>query len=178
MKYVLTLCFITGIFAQERPNDDDNFSDYDDNRKERMEMMMVWRLTEDLNLNPDQAEKFFPRFNKHRDQLDENKKMIKALGKDMRTKLKNDEKISNKDIEKTVKKMSELRKKQIDLETEFLLGMDNLLSPEQLANLGMFKQKMMKDVRGELKERGPKHKRGMRGNKGKRGFKMNRGFQF
>lgn len=176
MKYLITLCIVTSLFAQERPTDFDGFSGGDKKRKERLEMMMVWRLTEELNLSPDQAEKFFPRFRAHRDQIDENKKVIRSLGRDIKEKLQNDEKITEKEIKSTVKKISELRKKQIDMETDFLFEMDNLLSPEQLANLGMFKQKMMKNVKNEFREHGPKSRRGSFPKKGMRGSKIKRGY--
>jgi len=53
--------------------------------------------------------------------------------------------------------------------------MDDILSPRQLANLGMFKQKMMRNIGGELREnRGKKGKRGKM--KGRRGGKKRRGF--
>jgi hypothetical protein len=74
-----------------------------------------------------------------------------------------------------VAKITELRKKHVDLESAFLLGMDDILSPRQLANLGMFKQKMMRDIRGELKER-HRGEKGHHGKKKKWGKKRRRGF--
>ena len=34
--------------------------------RERMEMMMTWKLTNDLDLTTEQAEQFFPRMKEHR----------------------------------------------------------------------------------------------------------------
>ena len=71
--------------------------------------------------------------------------------------------------------VGKIAKKHVDLEAKFLLGMDDILSPRQLANLGMFKQKMMRNIGGELREnRGKKGKRGKM--KGRRGGKKRRGF--
>ena len=154
--------------------------DFDDpdrehKRSEKMEMMMVWKLTDELTLSPEQAEKFFPRFRQHRDELDEVKKMERALGKEMKQKLKKDEDIPEKDVKETVKKITELRKKHVDLEAKFLLGMDDILSPRQLANLGMFKQKMMRNIGGVLRDmRGKKWKQDKK--KRRRGSKKRRGF--
>jgi hypothetical protein len=93
----------------------------------------------------------------------------------MKQKLKKDKGIPEKDVKETVKKITELRKKHVDLEAKFLLGMDDILSPRQLANLGMFKQKMMRNIGGELREnRGKKWKRDKK--KGRRGGKKRRGF--
>ena len=185
MKIFLTVVLMCGLNAQDFDHRDRDHEgsvkqdfdepDRDHKRSDKMEMMMAWKLTEELALSPEQAEKFFPRFRQHRDELDEVKKMERALGKEMKQKLKKDEDISVKDVKETVKKITELRKKHVDLEAKFLLGMDDVLSPRQLANLGMFKQKMMRNIGGELRENnGKKGKRGKM--KGRRGGKKRRGF--
>ena len=192
MKHVLLILLASVLVAQdkgekemddhdrgeersERDFDDfiDTSNDDGGKRSERMEMMMVWRLTEDLELTTEQAEKFFPRFREHREAMDEIRKKERALGKGLKKKLKKEENIAVDDVKETVKKITELKKSSLDLESEFLLGMDDLLSTRQLANLGLFKHKMMKDVRSELKERKKDH-RGMkkdrkRRNGGRRG---------
>ena len=170
MKILLIVALMCGVSAQ-----DFDHKDRVHERSDKMQMMMVWKLTDELALSPEQAEKFFPRFRQHRDELDEVKKMERALGKEMIQKLKKDKDISEKDVKETVKKITELRKKHVDLEAKFLLGMDDILSPRQLANLGMFKQKMMRNIGGELREnRGKKWKRDKK--KGRRGGKKRRGF--
>ena len=185
MKILLTVALMCGLNAQDfdhkdRDHERSEKQDFDDpdrdhKRSDKMEMMMVWKLTDELALSPEQAEKFFPRFRQHRDELDEVRKMERALGKEMKQKLKKDEDIPEKDVKETVKKITELRKKHVDLEAKFLLGMDDILSPRQLANLGMFKQKMMRNIGGELREnRGKKWKRDKK--KGRHGGKKRRGF--
>jgi len=177
MKITLILIMFSGLFAQDFDRDVNDIDQMKGKRKQRMEMMMVWRLTEDLELTPDQADSFFPRFRQHREEMEDLKKMTKVLGKEMKEKLRKDEEISKADITATVNKINDLKKQVIDLETKFLLGMDNLLTPKQMANLGIFKQKMMRELRGELKEHGKKKKHGMKGMKGKRGSKkMRRGY--
>ncbi len=170
MKHILLLIFVSGLIAQ-----DFDHPERGDERSEKMEMMMVWKLTEELSLTPEQAEKFFPRFRAHRNEMDDIRKMERALGKEMKQKVKKDDEISYKDVESTVNKMSDLRKKSIDLESKLVLDMKDILSARQLANLGMFKQEMMKNVRGELRDNhGKKGKRGKMnrrgGNKKRRGF--------
>ena len=185
MKIFLIVALMCALNAQDydhrdRDHERSEKQDFDDSDREhersnKMEMMMVWKLTDELALSPEQAEKFFPRFRQHRDELDEVRKMERALGKEMKQKLKKDEDIPEKDVKETVKKITELRKKHVDLEAKFLLGMDDILSPRQLANLGMFKQKMMRNIGGELrKNRVNKLKRDKK--KGRRGGKKRRGF--
>ena len=69
MKYILLISFFTGGMAQ-------NYKwDYEEDRgrrsPEKIENMLVWRLTDDLALSTEQAEKFFPRFRDHRKNLKE-----------------------------------------------------------------------------------------------------------
>jgi Spy/CpxP family protein refolding chaperone len=175
MKHILLLIFVSGLIAQDFDHPERDHEHQDGERHQRMEMMMVWKLTDELDLTPEQAEKFFPRFRQHRNELDEVRKMQHALGKEMKQNLKKDKEISENDVESTVKKISELRKKSVDLESNFILGMKDVLSPRQLANFSMFKQKMMKNIRGELKEHhGKKGKRGKM--QGRRGGKKRRGY--
>ena len=70
MKYIILFSFLTGGIAQSY--------DWNDEKKlrgrrspEKMENMIVWRLTDELDLSTDQAEKFFPRFRNHRKELEE-----------------------------------------------------------------------------------------------------------
>ena len=166
MKQILTLFIISGLMAQEHDWDEREHEGRDHERSERMESMMVWRLTEDLDLSPEQAEKFFPRFRKHRGEMDDIRKQERAIGDEVADNIHQEKDMSKDDVKKHIEKVSELRKKRIELETEYLLSMDDVLTPRQLARLGVFKERMMQDMRGELKER--KGKRGKFKHKKKR----------
>ena len=78
------------------------------------------------------------------------------------------------DLNETIKKVSELRKRHIELESQFVLGVDDILNAEQLATLGFLKHKMLRDVKDEL---GNRSKKNNRKNKiKKRGGRKSRGF--
>ena len=166
MKQILALFLISGLMAQEHDWDEREHEGRDHERSERMESMMVWRLTEDLDLSPEQAEKFFPRFRKHRGEMDDIRKQERAIGDEIRDNIHKEQDMSKDDVKKHVEKVGELRKKRIELETEYLLGMDDVLTPRQLARLGVFKERMLQAMSGELKER--KGKRGKSKHKKKR----------
>ncbi|MFL3008654.1 MAG: hypothetical protein ACJZ14_04675, partial [Candidatus Neomarinimicrobiota bacterium] len=63
----------------------------------------------------------------------------------------------------------DLKKKIIDLETEFIFSMENLLKSKQLALLATFKSRMMNDMRADLKEE-KKHKKKKKKRKKRRGM--------
>jgi len=121
--------------------------------KEKREMMMMFRLTEELDLTTKQGEKFFPRYREHRESLNAIRKEIKAVGEPMKAKLDNKDDIDKGDIKKAVNRINELKKKQADIESEFILKMEDILSPEQQVKLAFFKHKMVKDIKKEMKGR-------------------------
>ena len=169
-------------FAQEHDMmddmmDRDEMGHDDGEHRQRMESMMIWRLTEELDLKTEQAEKFFPRFREHRKNLDEIRDQEREIGKTLRRKLK-DESLNKSEVTTAVKKITSLRKKQADVEEKFILGMDDLLDVVQMTKLGMFKQKMMREMGGEMRKRGNEKKKmkkmkkmnRQRGGHRKRGF--------
>ena len=115
MKHILLFSFLTGGIAQSY--------DWDDEKKmrgrsspEKMENMIVWRLTDELDLSTDQAEKFFPRFRQHRKSLEE-------IGKQEREMIANidREEPNKKDVKKMIEEISKLRQNRIELEADFEL---------------------------------------------------------
>ena len=114
MKYILLFSFLTGAVAQNY--NWDNEKSRGRRSSEKMENMIVWRLTDDLDLTTDQAEKFFPRFRDHRKSLEE-------VGKQEREMVSNidREKLNKKDVKKTIEELSKLRQKRIELESKFVL---------------------------------------------------------
>ena len=153
MKYILLFSFLTGVIAQSY--------DWDEGKKmrgrrspEKMENMIVWRLTDELDLSIDQAEKFFPRFREHRKNLEE-------IGRQEREMIVNidQEEPNKKDVKKMIEEISKLRQNRIELEAEFVLSLDDVLAPEQMIRLGVFKQKMMMEMRAEMRDGKAKKKR-------------------
>ena len=169
MKYLLILILLSGLLAQSNDHDEKGYrkDEYKQKqRSDRMESMVIWKLTDALELSSEQAEKFFPRFREHRQAIESLHQQERELGSEMRRSMGEDEDISKSEIEKTIKGISELRKNVVDLELEFLLGIDDVLSTKQMALLGVFKQRMMDDMRGEMMRKNDK--RGKNKKKGKR----------
>ena len=138
--------------------------------KKAMETMMIWKLTEELDLQVEQADKFFPRFREHRKAIDEIKNKERALGKSLNQNMENKAKLTGAEVNKIIKESTALRKKMADLEEKFLLESGEILDPNQQAKLGLFKHKMMKNMKGKMKKR--QKRRGMKdGKKAKRGKK-------
>ena len=158
MKYVILLLVLNNLFSQGVfPKKD---------RHERKETMIIWKLTEELELTSEQAEKFFPEHREHRQNIEELREKIENLGEESWGNFDN---INSKEITKIIKERQDLKKKIIDLETEFIFRMENLLNSKQLALLATFKSRMMNDMRADLKGK-KKHKKKKKKRKKGRGI--------
>ena len=153
MKYILLFSFLTGGIAQSY--------DWDDEKKirerrspKKMENMIVWRLTDELDLSIDQAEKFFPRFREHRKSLEE----LGRQEREMIVRIDREEPNKN-DVKNMIEKISKLRQNRIVLEAEFVLGLEDVLAPDQMIRLSVFKHRMMMEMRGEMWDKKAKKKR-------------------
>lgn len=178
MNKLLLMCMVSFAIAQSdsrRGLGQDDWSNEETSRSERRESMVIWRLTEDLDLSSEQAEKFFPRFREHREQLDEIGKDERKSLIDVRYKIRDQEELSKSEMERTIKKVSALRKDRVDLETKFILGMDDILTPNQMVKLSVFKQRLMKEMQSEMRDRKGKDRKKNR-KQMKRGGRKRRGF--
>ena len=176
MNKILLACMISGIMAQGHRMEDRDHWDDEHDRPERVESMVIWRLTEDLDLSSEQAEKFFPRFREHREDLDKIGKEEREILGGIRLKIRDDKDLSKSEMEKTVKKVSELRKDRVDLESKFILGMGDILDPTQMVKLSVFKHRLMNEMKGEMKGRRGKGDKKKHRKKMKRGSRKRRGF--
>ena len=152
MKYILLIGFFAGGMAQ-------NYKwDYEEDRgrrsPEKIENMLVWRLTDDLDLSTEQAEKFFPRFRDHR-------KNLKEIGNQERNIITSVDRnnLNKNDVKKTIEEIAKLRQNRIELESDFVLGMDDILEPGQMLRLGVFKQRIMSEMKGDIQDRKGNKKR-------------------
>ena len=166
LHFILIFLSTVEIFSQ-----DDNSREilpdslYEQENRKSIESMMIWKLTEELELEVDQAEKFFPRFRQHRVEMDNLRKKQRSLAGSLKLNMKND-KLTSSEVSRIIKETSSLKRKMSDLEEKFLINSGDILNPVQQAKLGVFKHKMMKDLKGKMKNK--------RSEKGKRKFRNER----
>ena len=125
-------------------------------KKEKMEMMMAWKLTEHLKLTNEEAEKFFPRFREHRETIDAFTDKEKILNSEIKEKIERGDALSNKDLDKLLSELSELERKKIKEKRSFIDDLEGHLNNVQRAKLIGFEHRFRKDVREQLKH----HKKG------------------
>jgi len=178
MNKLFFACMLSFTIAQNdtrRDFDQNDWSNDENKRSEKRESMVIWRLTEELDLSSQQAEKFFPRFREHREKLEKIGKDERKSLMEIRFKIRDNDEISKSEMERTIKNVAELRKDRVDLETKFILGMEDILDPNQMVKLSVFKLRLMKEMQGEMRDRKGKDRKKNR-KQMKRGGRKRRGF--
>ncbi len=118
---------------------------------ERMEMMMTWKLTEELELTPEQADKFFPRMKAHRENMETIDHQIREVTVDIRDKVRDGKEISNNDFNNMFEQITEFEKQKIDEKKRFINGLNGILDNTQRVKLTMFKDRFAKDMQEQIR---------------------------
>ena len=97
------IMLMSRLSAQDAAFFEEDISDslIDEENKETMRTMMIWKLTEELDLREEQADKFFPRFRKHRKEIDVLKTKERLLGKSLSQNTNNKNKLTGSEVNKS-----------------------------------------------------------------------------
>ena len=134
-------------------------------RREQIEMLRIWKMTEELDLSEQQAEKFFPKL---RSEDKENEKLVVQRGKifrELHDKVKNGE-MNAKELDKAIDNLTEIQINIIQKNAKFIRDMEGVLSFDQQAKLIIFRHRfrermvdMMRDVqRNRMNKRNMKRR--------------------
>ncbi len=126
------LMFITGNLVAQRPQ-----TDYD---KEKLESAKVAFITNRLDLKPDQAEKFWPMFNKY---SEERHAIMRDLSKIDHSK---DADISESQAREMIQRRFKLQQNLLDKEKEFMAEVVNVISPKQAIKLSHVNREFTRQV--------------------------------
>lgn len=121
--------------------------------EEKRGAMMAWKITESLDLSEEQAEKFFPKFNKHRDEMEGIEKKQNETLKYIREALKDGKDISEKDLEKAIAEYESFESQKLSTRVKFLKGLDGVLNTNQQAELLMLPHGMKQEAKEHIMDR-------------------------
>ncbi len=113
---------------------------------ERFNTLRIALITEKLNLSSEQAEKFWPIFNDFSRERKEIKKKLRNLDKKF-------EVMNDDEVKKSVDLMFELRQKELDLEKNYHLKFQKVISIRQIAELFRAEMHFKKKLMEQLKKR-------------------------
>lgn len=120
---------------------------------QKMEMMAIWKMTEYLNLSEAQAEKFFPRMNKHRRSMEDLNKKEKELFRPLAEKIKDEKEISKSELKTVLDKVEKLEEKRTKEKNKFVRNMGDILTPAQQVKLILFEGQMKKAIKDRMRDR-------------------------
>lgn len=136
---VLILAFIVTMIsfpAQADPRDE---------AMRRIEMLRIWRLTELLDLNPEDAAKIFPVLSKYDKLFREKGDTKDNLLKQMRLELKK-EKINSVKLEKINTDIFNIERDAMNIREQMFEELSQILTPEQLAKYILFEIKFQLEI--------------------------------
>jgi hypothetical protein len=137
------------LFAQRDRRMEDHKGD---DRRGRMEMYAIWKLTENLNLDEKQAEVFFPKLNSHKSEMEEMGKERRNIWTDLVVKARKGEKITDKELE-TARNKSKALDKKINAEKEkFANGLGDVLTNEQQVLFHIFGREMVSEAKERMRD--------------------------
>ena len=110
---------------------------------------MVFRMTEVLELTPEQAEKLFPLNRPYRDAKHSLHMQMGALGEEAFK----EEEINKSDLDKYKKEIARLHEEEAKLDDQFYSDVEKFLEPEQVVKLIFFDSYFRRELSNELKDR-------------------------
>jgi len=124
-------------------------SDEKSQRNEIIETLRIALFTEKLQMTPDESTAFFARASV----LEESIANLKQEYLNLRTTKRNSDSISDKEYAQGVTRRAELRKKEIDLNTSFILDCFEILDAQRAIMIPEIKKNFRKQILAERKER-------------------------
>jgi len=110
---------------------------------------MVFRMTEVLELTPEQAEKLFPLNRTYRDTKHALRMQMNVMSEEIFEK----KEFSKADLEKYKNVIKRLHKEETNLDDKFYEDVEKFMAPEQVAKLMFFEPRFRKELSHELKQR-------------------------
>ena len=160
-KYILIsilLISVSFIFGQEK-----NHRDFD-LRRDQLENLRIWKMTEFLELTPEQSEKFFPKLRMHDNSIKELKNSQKDKIKTVHQQIREDKNYSfeSGEIKKIVHDISSVEIQIIKKNEEFILSLNNILTSGQIIKYMIFEQRFRGHLINEMKSRRTMQDKAMR----------------
>jgi len=141
-RIMMFFALMVAAFPQEPFNDEDP--------REIIEKVMIYRLTQELDLTTEQALKFFPKLKDMRKmERDFNRERMEVIGE--LEKLVKDSAM-DKEIEKVIEKYKDMHDKRLIAQTRMLDEIKDILTPLQQAKFLIFQERFEREIRELIKE--------------------------
>jgi len=149
MKNILILLALTGGLYAQDGTVREAMTKKMEQGKEQREAWVIGALTEHLDLNTDQAQKFFPLQNEFHNKADGVKKVHQEKLRELRLAAKDDR--SKFDVDAAIDSKMRMKGTLVRLESKFLKDTEGILSEEQRVKLLFFEERMKANIAKEMK---------------------------
>jgi len=138
-KVVITMVLTGTIIASAQ---EEFMPPMDPGRMEQMEALRIWKMTEFLDLNPDQSAQFFPLLKQHEKLIRENQDKQRGMMAEIYEMVNNkDTRINSADVKKYAKKLAELEKDIVNQKESFILSLGDVLTENQQMKFIVFENR-------------------------------------
>ena len=135
--FLTVLCFSFGLSQEDRGKN--------------MRVMLKWKLTEQLDLDESQAEKFFPKMNSHEKELKSINKEILALKNKIEEQIASNSS-TKRENKRMMEQIQELEKEKIDKKYSYVSSLDGVLTANQISKLLVFDKKFKKSLKDQIRK--------------------------
>lgn len=129
-----------------------------------IENYRIYKMSEYLELTPEQAETFFPLLRQYEKEL----KNIKSQENELYKDLKNSDNMSKEDLQKAMNKIQNFENRRNDLKQNFMKQSGKTLNPGQVARIPGFENEFRNNLKQQFIQR---QKQQNKSNVVKKGFK-------
>jgi hypothetical protein len=119
-------------------------------KRENIEAMKVAYITNQLDLSPEEAQKFWPVYNEYSDKLQE---LRQKRRKDMRDNKANFDTMTDKEVEQAVDADMAFRQKELDVQKEYHSKFKAVLPVKKVAKLYVAEEQFKRVLLDRLKEK-------------------------
>jgi Spy/CpxP family protein refolding chaperone len=119
--------------------------------RERVNAMKIWKLTEYLELTEEQAGPFFARLRVHEDEAAEINRRKKQLYREFQEQIDKGG-VKSKDVDRYLEETAKLEQSHIELRTQHIQSMEDILTEEQMAKFAVFQERFRRELRYQLQD--------------------------
>lgn len=118
--------------------------------KEKIESLKVAFISEKLNLSVEEAQKFWPVYNKYNAELEKSRKDFRGQ---MVDELKNIDQMSTSEADKALRDMIEFKSKELDITKQYTNEFKKVLSSQKVVKLFVAEQEFKKELLKMLRQK-------------------------
>ncbi len=145
---ILIVNSMTGLLAQE-----DFWMAPNPERRERLETLRIWKMTEFLDLSSEKSAAFFPKLKDFEKYIRSKQEKQRELMQEITEKINESDYSPNKsDVKKLTHQLAEIEKDIIDQKEEFINDLSTVLTPEQQLKYIIFENRFRRNLMKTLNQ--------------------------